>query len=256
MSATIRTTRDGAVLVVTIDRPAKLNALDRATVGALADAVSEGDRDQSVRAIVILGNARAFAAGADIGGLAAAGTAGLLLSDFSDQWDRVAAARTPLVAGVRGYALGGGFELALACDIVVAGQDASFGFPETGLGTVPGAGGTQRLTRAVGKARAMDVLLAGRRLSATEAGDAGIVAAIVPAADVDATAKSYAERIAQRAPVAVRAAKALVLESFEAPLSAGIRLERAISAALASTDDWREGMTAFADRRPPQFTGR
>jgi enoyl-CoA hydratase len=256
MTGTLRSRVDGAVGIATIDRPAKLNALDAATLAALAEQLEAWDADPAIRAIVVLGGERAFAAGADVGALADAAPIELFGSGFSASWDRVAAIRTPVVAGARGYALGGGLELALACDILIVGDDAQLGLPETGIGTVPGAGGTQRLVRAVGKSLAMELVLAGRRIGADEAVAAGLASTVVPSDRVEDAAVDLAQRIAERAPVAVRMAKELILDSFESPLASGIRKERAASSLLASTRDHHEGMDAFREKRPPRYEGR
>lgn len=256
MTGTITLEQDGAVAVVTLDRPEKRNALSRELLEQLVDTLRALDRDATTRAVVIQGDERAFAAGADLGALGDAGAIELHTSGFSELWDDIAAIRLPLVASVAGYALGGGLELALICDVVVAAENAQFGFPETSIGIIPGAGGTQRVVRAVGKPMAMDLLLTGRRLSAAEALASGLVSRVVPLVDLGQESRSVAERIAAGAPLATRMAKHAVLTAFDAPLSVGIAHERALSALIAASDDRDEGMRAFRDRDAPRFEGR
>jgi enoyl-CoA hydratase len=247
---------DGVALV-TIDRPEARNALSFAILEELADTLEALDGDESCRAIVITGAGdRAFAAGADILELADQTPERLALDGQFDAWDRIAAIGLPLVAAVRGYALGGGCELALTCDLIVAGEDARFGQPEIKIGVMPGAGGTQRLTRAVGKALAMELILTGRTMDAAEASAAGLVTAVVPAAETVDRALALADTIASMPPLAVRAAKRSVLAAAELPLSEGLRLERQAFFDLFATQDQREGLRAFTEKRPPVWTGR
>ncbi|HYM83794.1 MAG TPA: enoyl-CoA hydratase-related protein [Candidatus Dormibacteraeota bacterium] len=247
---------DGVALV-TIDRPRAMNALDFELLRRLAGALEDLDLDATVRCIVLTGaGTRAFAAGADIKELAEQTPVTLTSSRAFETWDRIDRVGLPVVAAVRGYALGGGCELAMACDLIVAGEDAVFGQPEVRLGVMPGAGGTQRLTRAVGKARAMEMILTGRRLSAREAEAAGLVTSVVPAEATLAVALDLAERIASQPPLAVRAAKQAILRAFELPLSAGLDHERRAFFSLFATEDQTEGMTAFAEKREPRWTGR
>ena len=245
------------VALVTLDRPAVLNALNFDLVDQLADALEALDRDAACRAIVITGSGdRAFAAGADIRELAPQTSATLTEAGRFGAWDRVAAIGLPIIAAVRGFALGGGCELAMACDMIVAAEDATFGQPEIRLGVIPGAGGTQRLTRAIGKARAMDLILTGGSLTAHEAHALGLVSRVVPAeATVDA-ALDLASRIATMAPLAVRAAKAAILEAAETSLADGLARERRAFFGLFDTEDQAEGMTAFDQKRPPVWSGR
>lgn len=247
---------DGAVATVILDRAEKRNALDAETLGALVDALRRLDDDPTVRAIVIAGDERAFAAGADLGDLGSAGAVELYRSGFSEHWDAVAAIRTPLVAAVRGYALGGGLELALACDVVVIAADAVLGFPEVRLGILPGAGGTQRLLRAVGKTVALDLLLTARRIDGAEAARLGIASRVVASAEVEDAARAAADEIAQGAPVAAAMIKSAVLAGFEMPLGAAVAHERALSALIAASADRAEGMRAFGARETPTFEGR
>jgi enoyl-CoA hydratase len=245
------------VALVTIDRPDARNALTFALLAELADTLETLDRDGDVRAIVLTGaGERAFAAGADIVELAEQTPERLAAEGHFEAWDRISAIGLPVIAAVRGYALGGGCELAMSCDLIVAGDDAQFGQPEIRIGVMPGAGGTQRLTRAIGQARAMEMILTGRMLPAEEALAAGLVSRVVPAGDTLDSAVELADSIAGMPPVAVRAAKAAVRSAAELPLSEGLRRERAAFFALFDTTDQREGMAAFMAKRSPSWTGR
>ena len=245
------------VALVTLDRPAALNALSFALLAELADTLETLDRDPACRAIVITGSGdRAFAAGADIRELAEQTPMTLVVDDEFRTWDRIARIRTPIVAAVRGFALGGGCELAMSCDMIVAAEDAQFGQPEIRLGVMPGAGGTQRLTRAIGKARAMEMVLTGRNMSAREAEAHGLVTQVVPAEETLEAALSLADRVAAMAPVAVIAAKEAVNRAFELPLTAGIEFERRNFFLLFASEDQTEGMAAFTEKRPPDWKGR
>src|SRR5919108_837438 len=223
MAELVLTERDGAIGVVLLNRPEQLNALSDALMDELVRTLEELDRDDAVRAIVLGGSERAFAAGADIGELAQATAIELYYQRRVERWDAIRSLWTPLVAAVSGYCLGGGCELALSCDLIVASETAQFGQPETSLGIIPGAGGTQRLTRAVGKALAMDVILSGRRLSAREALAAGLVARVVAREAWLEEAKRVAREIAARGPVATRLAKESVDRAYETTLQAGPR---------------------------------
>ena len=249
-------TVDGVALV-TLDRPEALNALDFALIAELTDILEELDRDPACRCIVITGSGdRAFAAGADIKELAVQTPISLTVDNHFHRWERIKRVRTPLIAAVRGFALGGGCELAMICDMIVAGDDAVFGQPEIRLGAMPGAGGTQRLTRAIGKAKAMELVLTGRNMDVREAEAFGLVTKVVPAeATVDA-ALDLAATIAEQAPVAVLAAKEAVLRAFELPLEAGLEFERRNFFMLFASDDQTEGMAAFAEKRQPEWKGR
>lgn len=245
------------VALVTIDRPAARNALSFPLLAELAEALETLDRDGSTRVAVLTGAGdRAFAAGADITELADQTPERLRAEGNFAAWDRIAAIGIPLIAAVRGYALGGGCELAMTCDLIVAGDDAQFGQPEIRLGVMPGAGGTQRLTRAVGTALAMELILTARLLPAAEAKEAGLVTQVVPAAETVDAALALADTIAGMPPLAVRAAKRAVLAAAELPLAAGLRNEREAFFDLFATDDQREGMRAFMDKRAPTWTGR
>ncbi len=243
--------RDGVALV-TLDRPEALNALSFALLAQLDEALAALDEDEACRAIVITGSrTRALAAGADIRELASSTTASLHATDPFAVVDRVAALRTPTIAAVRGYALGGGAELAMACDMLVAGDDLQLGQPEVSIGVIPGAGGTQRLARAAGRARAMELVLTGRRIDAEEASRLGLVTAVVPAAEVVGWSLELAARIAAMPVLAVRAAKAAINSTQELPLTDGLRFERDRFEALFGTEDQQEGMAAFLDKRTP-----
>ena len=247
---------DGVALVV-LDRPDVLNALNFALIAELTDALEALDRDPSCRAIVITGAGdRAFAAGADIKELAAQTPTSLTVDDHFHRWERIKRVRKPLIAAVRGHALGGGCELAMTCDMIVAGEDAQFGQPEIRLGVMPGAGGTQRLTRAIGKARAMELVLTGRSIGAREAEAHGLVTSVVPAEETVPKALELAARIAAMAPVAVLAAKAAVNRAEELPLEAGLEFERRSFYLLFDTEDQKEGMAAFAEKRKATWRGR
>lgn len=242
------------VALVMLNRPRALNALSFALLLRLAEVVEALDADPSCAAIVITGaGTRAFAAGADVAELATQTAESLAESPGFRGWDRVAAVATPTIAAVRGFALGGGAELALACDMLVAGDDATFGQPEINLGIIPGAGGTQRLARAIGKARAMELVLTGRRVSAAEADRLGFVTRVVPAAETMAAALDLAAAVATQPAEAVRAAVAAVRAAFEGTLADGIRVERDLFRALFGTPDQQEGMRAFVERRDPRW---
>jgi enoyl-CoA hydratase len=239
-----------------MNRPQALNALSDELMGGVVAALAELDEDEQVRAIVLGGDERAFAAGADIQELAASTPVSLFQNRRIDRWDTIRNLRTPLVAAVSGYCLGGGCELAMACDLIVASETARFGQPEINLGILPGAGGTQRLTRAVGKAVAMDMILTGRMLSAREALQFGLVARIVAREAWLAEAKRVARAIAEKAPVSVRLAKEAVDKAFEAPLAVGLEYERRAFYLARASEDAAEGLRAFVEKRKPEFRGR
>ena len=249
--------RDGAVGVVLMNRPKQLNALSGELMSALVAALKELDTDPEIRCIVLGGDERAFAAGADIAELAAGTPISLYESRRGiDQWDVIRGLRTPLVAAVSGYCLGGGCELAMACDLIVASETATFGQPEINLGVLPGAGGTQRLTLAVGKSLAMDVILTGRFLRADEALRAGLVARVVAREAWLEEAKRVGREIAAKSPIALRLAKEAVEQAFEAPLQVGIEYERRAFYLARASEDAAEGLNAFVEKRKPDFTGR
>jgi enoyl-CoA hydratase len=248
--------REEAIAVVLLNRPDALNALSDELMGELVTTLVELDRDGDVRCIVLGGSERAFAAGADIAELARSSAIDLYYQRRVERWDAIAGLWTPLVAAVSGYCLGGGCELAMACDLIVASETAQFGQPETGVGVIPGAGGTQRLTRAVGKALAMDVILTGRFLSAEEAERAGLVARVVAREAWLEEAKRVAREIASKAPVAVRLAKEAVDRAYESPLQLGLEHERRLLYLAFASEDAREGLNAFLEKRKPDFGGR
>ncbi len=256
---TILVERRGAVTLVTLNRPEALNALSSAVLEDLIAAFAVFEADDGQRCGVVTGaGEKAFAAGADIKEMAARGAAAFYRDDTFARWTShfTGQTRKPWIAAVNGFALGGGCELAMMADILVAADTAKFGQPEIRLGVVPGMGGSQRLTRAVGKARAMDLILTGRMIDADEAERAGLVARVVPAADLLAEALKIAEAIAAMPPLAVMAAKELVNAAEELPLAEGIRLERRLFHMLAATEDKAEGMAAFLEKRPAVWKGR
>jgi enoyl-CoA hydratase len=256
MSDLVLVEREAPIAVVLLNRPKQLNALSDELMGALVDALRELDGDEAIRCIVVGGSERAFAAGADIAQLAEASPVEMYYQRRVDRWDEIRALWTPLVAAVSGFCLGGGCELAMACDLIVASETARFGQPETGLGLIPGAGGTQRLTRAVGKAVAMDVILSGRFLTAAEALRAGLVARVVAKEAWLDEAKRVARDIAARGPVATRLAKEAVDRAFEGPLTLGVEYERRLLYLALASEDAKEGLTAFLEKRRPEFKGR
>ena len=252
----VRVEREEPIAVVLLDRPQQLNALSDDLMDELVSVLRDLDDDESIRCIVLGGSERAFAAGADIGELATASPIDLYYQRRIDRWDAIRSLWTPVVAAVSGYCLGGGCELAMVCDLIVASESAVFGQPETGVGIIPGAGGTQRLTRAIGKALAMDVILSGRLLGAREALAAGLVARVVAREAWLDEAKRVAREIASKAPVATRLAKEAVDHAYEGGLGYGLDYERrAMYLAFASADA-REGLNAFLEKRRPEFEGR
>lgn len=244
----------GAVALITLNRPQALNALNGQIVAELNDALDAFEADRAIRCLVITGSEKAFAAGADIREMQAKSYPDSFLEDFITAWDRVGARRKPLIAAVAGFALGGGCELAMMCDIIIAADTARFGQPEIKLGVIPGAGGTQRLTRAVGKAKAMDLCLTGRMMDAAEAERSGLVARVVPAADLLAEAMATAETIASYSAHAVMAAKESVNRAFETSLTEGVRFERRVFQAMFGSPGQKEGMAAFVEKRTPDFS--
>ena len=239
-----------------LNRPQQLNALSDELMAELVSELQRLDRDDAIRCIVLGGSERAFAAGADIGELARSSAIELYYARRIERWDAIRNLWTPLVAAVSGYCLGGGCELALSCDLIVASETARFGQPETSLGIIPGAGGTQRLTRAVGKATAMDVILSGRLLSADEALGAGLVARVVAREAWLEEAKRVARDIASKGPVATRLAKEAVDRAYESTLQLGLEYERRALYLAFASEDAKEGLTAFTEKRKPRFKGR
>ncbi len=250
------TGRDERVGIVTLNRPKELNALSTELVAELATALEEFDRDEEIRCIVITGaGERAFAAGADIKEMSDKSPIQMLMGGF-EHWLRIKSIHKPMIAAVGGYALGGGCELAMLCDLIVASENARFGQPEILLGIIPGAGGTQRLTRTLGKYRAMEMVLTGAQVSAQELAAHGLVNRVVPQGEHLNEAIKLAKEVAQRAPIAVRLAKEAVLAAFETLLEEGLALERKNFFLLFATEDMREGMQAFLEKRKAQFQGR
>lgn len=256
MSELVLVERDGPIAVVLLNRPDALNALSDELMDELVTRLTELDREEDVRCIVLGGSERAFAAGADIAELAKSSPIDLYYQRRIERWDAIAGLWTPLVAAVSGYCLGGGCELAMACDLIVASETAQFGQPETGVGVIPGAGGTQRWTRSVGKSLAMDVILSGRFLSAGEALRAGLVARVVAREAWLDEAKRVARAIAEKAPVATRLAKEAVDRSLESTLTLGLEYERRLLALAFASEDAKEGLNAFLEKRKPEFKGR
>ncbi|WP_420391433.1 enoyl-CoA hydratase [Acuticoccus sp.] len=252
----VLTERDGAVGIVTLNRPDALNALNARLVDDAVDALMAFDADEGVGCMILTGAGKAFAAGADIKEMATKSFWDAYGGDFISRWDRIATMRKPVVAAVGGYALGGGCEVAMMCDLIIAADTAKFGQPEINLGIIPGSGGTQRLTRAVGKSKAMDLILTGRMMDASEAERAGLVARVVPADQLMDEARKVAATIASKSLPSLMAAKESVNRAFETGLAEGVRFERRIFHALFATEDQSEGMEAFAQKRAPNFRNR
>ena len=252
----ILTEIDGAIAIIKINRPKVLNALNLPLMEDLAGLLETYDADDAIHVILLSGNERAWAAGADIGDMATASSDEMRERNQFAVWERIKAITKPIVAAVSGFALGGGCELMMHCDIIIASETAKFGQPEINLAIIPGAGGTQRLARAVGKATAMDVVLSGRFLSAKEALQNGLISRVVPKEHWFEAALDIAKKVAMKGPVALRAAKASVLNAEEMDLSTGLFEERKLFYSLFDTSDQTEGMTAFVEKRKPTFTGK
>ena len=246
----------GAVTLVTLNRPQALNALNSTVLAELIRAFAAYDADDSQRCLVLTGSEKAFAAGADIKEMQSQGFADMYSANFFAGWEQVTATRKPWIAAVAGFALGGGCEVAMMADLIIAADTAKFGQPEIKLGVTPGMGGSQRLTWAVGKAKAMEMCLTGRMMGAEEAERSGLVARVVPAADLLDEALKTAETIAGMAPLAAVATKEMVNAAFEMGLAQGIRFERRLFHGLFGTEDQEEGMTAFVEKRPGNWKGR
>ena len=247
---------DPPIATVTLNRPKVLNALSPDVIRELTSALADLDADESVRAVVLTGGSRVFAAGADIADMANQGPVDQLLRDQTGRWAPLAGFRKPLIAAVNGYALGGGCEVALMCDLIVAGETARFGQPEINLGIIPGAGGTQRWPRTAGKYVAMEVMLTGAALTAQRAYELGIVNKVVPAEMTIGVAQRLAHELADKPPLALRMAKEAVLKAFEAPLAEGLASERKSFYFLFATEDQKEGMHAFLEKRKGVFKGK
>jgi len=248
---------EDGVGLITLNRPKALNALNSELLGELVSCLEAWDRDDAVRAIVLTGSERAFAAGADIREMAPQSYMDMFKANFfAAAADRIAAVRKPIVAAVAGYALGGGCELAMLCDFIIAADTAKFGQPEINLGVMPGIGGTQRLTRLVGKSKAMEMCLTGRNMDAAEAERAGLVSRVVPAGDLLHEAMEAARKIAAQSVPIVMMTKETVNRAYETTLSEGIRFERRVFHAMFATEDQKEGMAAFSEKRKPSFKDR
>ncbi|MGE5441730.1 MAG: enoyl-CoA hydratase [Bacteroidota bacterium] len=247
----------GAVGVITLNRPQAMNALNSQVMRELGEALDGFEADEAIGAVVITGNEKAFAAGADIKEMKDKTFMECYLEDFiTSSWERTARCRKPVIAAVAGFALGGGCELAMMCDIILAADNAEFGQPEITIAAIPGAGGTQRLARAVGKAKAMELCLTGRRMKAEEAERAGLVARVVPLAELQAEAMKTAEKIAAMSRPVAMLVKEAINRAFETTLAEGIRFERRMFHAVFATEDQKEGMGAFAEKRKPHFRNR
>jgi enoyl-CoA hydratase len=246
----------GRVGIIRFNRPQALNALNRALITELIQAIDGFEADDGIGCLLITGNEKAFAAGADIKEMADKTFIEAYLENFCADWDRAARARKPIVAAVAGFALGGGCELSMQCDIVIAADNAKFGQPEIKLGVIPGIGGTQRLTRALGKAKAMDMILTGRMMDAGEAERAGLVSRVVPAANLMEEAMKVADTVANMSLPSVLAGKEAVNTAFETSLAEGIRFERRIFHSLFATQDQKEGMKAFVEKRKPAWKNK
>ena len=253
---TILVITNGAVGVITLNRPQALNALNGKLIAEVNKALDGFEKDKSIGCVVITGSEKAFAAGADIKEMQSRKFPGTYLDDKFAEWDRIGQRRKPIIAAVAGFALGGGCELAMMCDMVIAADNARFGQPEINLGVMPGAGGTQRMAKAIGKAKTMDLCLTGRFMDAAEAERSGLVARVVPLADLIEDAIKTAEVIAGMAPVAVIANKEMVNAAFETGLDQGIVFERRLFQILAGTEDKAEGMAAFIEKRPGVWKGK
>ncbi|MBI5631679.1 MAG: enoyl-CoA hydratase/isomerase family protein [Elusimicrobia bacterium] len=246
----------GPVAVLAFNRPEALNALNHSVMESLVEAVEDLERTPAIRCLVLAGSAKAFAAGADIKEMDQASSTDFARDPHLGRWDRVGQCSKPVVAAVSGFCLGGGLELAMACDMIVASESAVFGQPEISIGVIPGAGGTQRLTRVVGKPLAMEMVLTGRRLSAREALSLGLVNRVVPVESFLDEARKLALEIAAKPPLAVRAAKEAVLKALDVDLATGLAFERQLFYSLFDTQDQKEGMRAFLEKRAPKFTGK
>jgi enoyl-CoA hydratase len=246
----------GKVGLIRLNRPQALNALNSALIAEVNAVLDGWERDEAIGCVVLTGSEKAFAAGADIKEMQSKTYMGAYLDDFITSWDRVSRARKPVIAAVAGFALGGGCELAMMCDFIIAAETAKFGQPEINLGVMPGAGGTQRLARAVGKAKAMDLCLTGRMMDAAEAERSGLVSRIVPADKLVEEALKAAAVIASKSLPVAMLTKESVNRAFETTLAEGVRFERRVFHSLFALDDQTEGMTAFVEKRPPKFTNR
>ncbi len=247
---------DDQIGIVKLNRPKVLNALNHELMDELVTALEAFDRNDSIRVIILTGSERAFAAGADIKEMSDETTVSIMLKDRFATWDRIRNIKKPIIAAVSGFALGGGCELVMNCDIIVASETAQFGQPEINIGVIPGAGGTQRLTRVIGKHKAMELILTGRPITAAEAHALGLVNKVAPVELYFDAAKELAREIAKKSPIAVRLAKEAVLKTFDTSISEGLQFERKNFYMLFASEDQKEGMRAFLEKRPASFTGR
>ncbi len=255
--STIIVQREGRIGIITLNRPEALNALNSQMVKELISALDSLNQDESVRCVIVTGSERAFSAGADIKEMVNMNSVQMAMTEhFFPLWDKVGRYPKPIVAAVSGFVLGGGLELAMSCDIIVASETAVFGQPEIDIGVMPGGGGTQRLTRAIGKYKAMEMILTGKRINAEEAYKFGLVNAVVPKELFIEEAKKIATKIAEKSPVAVKLAKAAVNKALEVGLTQGLDFERELFYLLFSSEDKQEGMKAFIEKRKPDFRGR
>ena len=252
----ILTSTEDQIGIVTLNRPTVLNALSHDLMDELVKALEEFDKDENIRVIILTGSERAFAAGADIKEMSDETTISILNKDRFATWDRVRNIKKPIIAAVSGFALGGGCELVMTCDMIVASETAQFGQPEINIGVIPGAGGTQRLTRIVGKHKAMEIILTGRSITANEAHAMGLVNRVAPVELYLDEAKALAKEIAKKSPVAVKLAKEAILKSYDGSLVEGLEFERKNFYMLFSSEDQKEGMRAFLEKRQATFTGR
>lgn len=252
----ILVTKEGLIGIAQLNRPKVLNALNSETMIELVKAFEEFDKDQSVNVIILTGGPNVFAAGADLKEMAQATPVDLVLGRRFELWDRIRKVSKPIIAAVSGYCLGGGNELVMSCDIIIASETATFGQPEVNVGIMPGAGGTQRLTRAVGKYRSMEMILTGRSISAEEAFRIGLVNKIVPVVSLMDEAKKIASEIASKPPISVRAAKEAIVRAQDTTLEVGLEFERRAFYLLFATEDGKEGMKAFSEKRKPVFKGK
>jgi len=252
----INVTKQEGYAIVQLNRPEVLNALNMKLMEELVDALESLDKENDVRCVVLTGNEKAFAAGADIKEMAGASSIDMLTRDQFARWDKIRKIKKPIIAAVSGFALGGGCELVMSCDIVIASETAKFGQPEINIGVMPGAGGTQRLTRAVGKVKSMEMVLTGRMISADEALRWGLINKVVPVESYLDEAKSWAKEISSKPPVAVKLAKEAVLKSFDTTIEGGLEFERKNFYLLFASEDQKEGMNAFAEKRKPEWKGK
>ncbi len=249
-------TKEDGYAIVQFYRPEVLNAINMQLMTELVDALELLDKDDEVKCLILTGNEKAFAAGADIKEMADASAMEMLIRDQFARWDRIRKIKKPIVAAVSGFALGGGCELAMTCDIIIASETARFGQPEINIGVMPGAGGTQRLTRAIGKAKAMEIVLTGKTFTAEEACEWGLVNRVVPIEYYLQEAKNLAKEIASKPPLAVRLAKEAVLKAFDTTIEGGLEFERKNFYLLFASEDQKEGMKAFVEKRKPEWKGK